>query len=792
MKKFIILVLIVLAPQTICGQVISIDNTIVIAGKVIDAETGHPLEYATISFLRAGQDKIIGTTSDKNGQFKMEIDAGIYSIKIDFLSYKTYRFKSRLLTKNLDLGSISLASGTVLDEVEVTAEKKLLEFEINKKTYNASADIANRGGNGLDVLNNTPSVRVDAEGTITVRGSNATVLIDGKPQFNIDNNTDLLKAIPSNSIDKVEIITRSAKYSAEGGGVILNIITKKRRSSGFSGSFNLHTGIPDNHGISTFLNKTSKTVNLYTTISYVNENRIKETTVEQPLLGLFQDIEEDRFRNTILVNLGSDFYLNDNNTVSASVLVNKNDKNNTFKNLENDFTRFTDDRDDSFKYEASLGYVVKLDTLGQKLSVDFKYDGTLSDTRDAILETPTTSLNNVVQQSKKDQQLNSFLTQLNYTVPFTKDKNLELGYKGTFRKYENIFKVEQFDDSMNDFVIINNLDDTFNYDENVHAFFGQYNATHGSFSYSLGLRTEISEITTSLLSATPTTKNYTDLFPSLTMAYEINDDSFLSLSYNRSIDRPSIPQLNPFFSFADERFQSTGNQNLNPYYTNYFELVFDTSFEKVTFTTAFFLNYQKDQFLSVIQNTGQFASNGDQIFRRNFINSGHQNIIGLELDINYTPFKGLRLYGFITPFRQEITNAINADYNNENIVVNAQANALISLNDGLKFSLGYAHQSQIDYGIAKLKPIHLLNGTVSKELFKQNGMVTFKAIDIFKSKRFIYESTEANTQTNYDVFYQNQFTLSFTYRFNQKRKSRKDRSNDVHKDDLEDKQDKKM
>ena len=227
------------------------------------------------------------------------------------------------------------------------------------------------------MLNNTPSVRVDAEGNINVRGSSATVLIDGKPQFNIDNNTDLLKALPSNSIDKVEIITRSAKYSAEGGGAILNIITKKRKSSGFNGSFNIHTGIPDNHGFSTFLNKTSKKVNLYSTISYVNENRIKETSVEQPLLGLFQDIEEDRFRNTILVNLGSDFYLNDNNTVSASVLVNKNDKNNTFRNLENDFTRFTDDRDDSFKYEASLGYVAKLDTLGQKLSVDFKYDNTL-------------------------------------------------------------------------------------------------------------------------------------------------------------------------------------------------------------------------------------------------------------------------------------------------------------------------------------------------------------------------------------------------------------------------------
>lgn len=769
-----------------------LDNTIAISGKVIDAETSQPLEYATISFSQPGKDKIIGTTTNKNGTFNIQVDAGLYRINIYFLSYTSHQIKATLVTTDLDLGIISLKTDNVLDEVNIEADKKLVEFQINKKIYNASADIANRGGNGLDVLNNTPSVSVDGEGNVNVRGGSATILIDGKPQFNIENNTDLLKVLPSNSIDKVEIITRSAKYSAEGGGAILNIITKKRKNNGFSGSLNIHTGIPDNHGFSTFLNKTSKKLNVYSTISYVNENRIKETSVEQPLLDLFQDIEEDRYRNTYLFSLGSDFYLNDNNIIKASFLLNKNDKNNAFENLENDFTRITDDRDNSFKYEASLGYVAKLDTLGQKFSIDFKYDGTLSDTEDNITETPTTSNATILQQSIKDQQLNTFLSQLDYTLPLTKNRSLELGYKGTFRTYENLYKVEQFDSTISDFVTINNLDNTFNYDEIVHGFYGQYNATHDSFSYSLGLRTEISDITTSLLSATPITKNYTNLFPSLTMGYEISDVSYVSLSYSRSVDRPDIPQLSPFISFVDERFQSVGNLDMNPYYTDYFEILFDKSFDKVTFATAFFMNYQKNQFLSVIQNTGQLASNGDQIFNRKFINSGNKNIIGVELYINYTPFKGLRLYGFITPFRQEITNANDAAYNNINTVVNAQANALITINNGLKLRIGYAHQSQIDYGITTLKPIHLLNSTISKDLFKKKGTLTFKALDIFKSKRFLYESLEANTITNYNVFYQNQYSLSFTYRFNQKSKSRKDRSKDVNKDELEDKQDKKM
>jgi outer membrane receptor for ferrienterochelin and colicin len=583
LKKIILFISIILQAQLFFGQVITLDNTIVVSGKVVDAETSQPIEYATISFLQAGHDKIVGTTSNENGIFNMEIDAGIYSIKIDFLSYQTHKFSRKLLTKDLDLGIVVLKSGTLLDEVEVIAEKKLLEFEINKRIYNASADIANRGGNGLDVLGNTPSVRVDAEGSINVRGSNATILIDGKPQFNI-NNTDFLKSLPSNSIDKVEIITRSAKYSAEGGGAIVNIITKKSKNSGFSGSFEAHTGIPDNHGFSTFLNKTTKKINLYSTISYVNENRIKETNFKQPLLDLFQDIEEDRLRNTILFNIGSDFYLNDKSTLSTSVLLNNNNKNNTFKITENDFNRKTDDADDILKYEANLGYVTKLDTLGQQLSVDFKYEQTTAETVDAILETPAGSSPEIIQQSFKNQDLHNFLAQLDYKLPFTENKNLEVGYKGTFRNYQNVFNVSQFDTDLNDFSTINNLDDTFNYRENVHAIYGVYNATHGDFSYAVGLRAEITDITKEEVNKnTLDTKNYTDLFPSLTLAYEISDDSFLSLSYSRAIDRPSIPQLNPFISFADERFQSVGNQNLNTYYTNYFELLFYKSFVKLNF-----------------------------------------------------------------------------------------------------------------------------------------------------------------------------------------------------------------
>lgn len=783
-----------MSAQIISGQIISIDEIISLSGRVVDSNTSQPLEYATISLLKRGQDEIIGTTTDVNGVFKIDIEAGIYDIEIDFLSFETYNLKSKILIQDLDLGTIILNIDNKLDEVEVVADKQLMEFEINKRIYNASADIVNKGGNALDVLSNTPSVRVDIEGNISVRASRATVLIDGKPQFNIDNNTDILKAMPSNSIDKIEIITRSAKYSAQGSGAILNIITKKKKNSGLSGSFEAHTGIPDNHGFSTFLSKKTGNVNLYTTISYINENRIKFTDVDQPLLDLFQDIEEDLLRNSYLLNFGSDFYLSNNSTLSAAFLVNSNNKNNSFEITEKDFTRNTKDFDDILKVEASIGYAVKLDTIGQKLSLDFKYETTDSETNDHIVELPTNvALTDILQQSKKDQQLDNFLAQLDYTLPFNKNKNIELGYRGTFRNYKNIYKVEEFDESISSFNVINDLDDTFEYIENIHAFYAAYNATHDKFSYSIGLRSEISDVTIKEENkGANNSKKYTDLFPSLTIAYEMSDDSFLSLNYNRSIDRPSVPQINPFISFADQRFQSIGNQNLNPFYTNYFELLFDQRFKKVSIATSVFLNYQKDHLLPVIQNTGLFANNGDEIFRRLNINSGDFNIIGLDLDITYKPFKGLRLNGYVSPYRQEITKALDPIYNSKNTVWYAEGNVLITLPEDLKLSFAHVYQSAMEYNITKLNAVNFSNITISKDLLQKNATLTFKAIDIFKSKRFLYESIEANTQTFYDVYYKNQFILSFTYRFNQKNRNKKDRSNDINKDDLEDKQDKKM
>lgn len=791
MKRFFIFLLFTYCYALANSQTDKVKD-ILLSGKIIDAETKEPLEYATISIHHSVNDTIInGTSSNKQGKFRFTISTGVYTLKVQFLSFKTFELKSKQFTDDLNLGIIELQVDNQLDEVEVIAEKKLLETKFNKRIYNASVDIANRGGNAIDVLNNTPSVRVDDEGNITSRGGGATILIDGKPQFGIDNNTDILKAIPSSSIDRVEIITRSAKYSADGGGgAVLNIITKKRQGLGTNGSIEVHTGIPDNHGFSTFINEDTDKMNLYSTISFNYQDREKYTDIKQPFLDFDQERVDKQQKNSFLFNLGSDFYLGDKNTLSTSFLINANNKNFRSNLEESDFTRNSNESDDGSRIEVALGNTTKFNEDGHELSINFTYNNIGSDSNTEIRENQTAE--SIFQKSVKDQELDNLLAQVDYTLPFNEGKSLELGYQGTFRFYDNDFNVSEFDTSVNDFVTVRGLDNMIGYNEQVHAFYGLYNVTHNKFSYSLGLRTEVSDVNLQQRGLADINKNYTDLFPSLTLGYELSDDSYLSLNYARSIDRPTAAQINPFISFADERFQTVGNQDLNPFYTNYLELLYDHSFDKLSVASSFFLNFASDQFLSVIENTGQQTSDGQDIFRRITINSGDKNVLGIDADLTYKFSKNFSLNTYISPYWLKIDNALNPNYNNEDIIWYATGSVDFSLNNGLRLRLTHIYDSPITNGLTERRTINHSNLTLSKGLFKKKAFLTLKINDIFSSKKFRYESFEANTLTFRDVRFENQYLLTFTYRFNQKRRSTKDRSKDITKDALEDNQDKKF
>lgn len=768
------------------------DAEIVLTGSVIDKDTKEPLEYATISIHDRQTDDILkGTATNSIGKFSLSILPGTYRLKVQFLSFETFVIESTFFNDHLNLGIIELAGTSHLEEIEINAEQSLVETKFNKRIYNASRDIANIGGHAIDVLNNTPTVRVTDEGVIVVRGGPSTLLIDGKPQFELVDLSDVLKALPANSIDRVEIITRSAKYTADGGGgAVINIITKKRIGLGTNGSIELHTGLPDNHGFSTFFNEDTDKMNLYSTISFNHQDREKYTNIRQPLLSFDQNRVDKRQKNSLLFNLGSDFYLGEKNVLSASFLINSYDKNYRSHLNEPDFVRNVNESDNGSRIEVSLANTTNFDAEGHELALSLSYVNSDSDS-DAEINEDQGPID-LFQKALKNQTLDNFLAKVDYVKPLGEKSNLELGYQGTFRFYNNDFNVSQFDQSLNDFITINNLDNQVGYDEFVQGFYGVYNGSFDKFSLSLGLRSETSAITLKQEGINDVKKNYTDIFPSLALGYTFNESSNLSINYARSIDRPSAAQINPFISYTDERFQTVGNQELNPFYTDYLELLYDQNFSKLNLATSFFMNFASDQFLSVIENTNQFTSDGQEIFRRTTINSGDKNIVGLDLDLTYRFSKNFRLNTYISPYYLEVKNTLDPAYANSNITWYASARASVTLNNGFRIRADHIYQSPIPNGLSELRTVNFSNLVISKDFLKKKATLTFRINDVFSSKKFSYRSLEASTLTFRDVRFENQYLLTFSYRINQYRRNSKNRSSDINKDDLEDKQDKKL
>ena len=322
MKKLhhILSTFVLLFSITILAQSKTVSKKIKIKGIIIEKVSKQPLQYATITLLNTKNSKeITGAITNAKGEFEVDINPGIYNIKAEFISFKSTEIKDKKLVENTNLGIIALdEDATQLNQVEVRTEKSTVEIKLDKKVYNVGQDLMVKGGTVSDVLDNIPSVSVDVEGAVSLRGnSNVQILIDGRPS-NAINIADALRLIPADAIDKVEVITNpSARYDAEGGGGILNIILKRGKNIGVNGTFILSAGSPENTGVSTNFNLKSKQSNLFTTLGYNKSNSPGNTKINQENFDVNHNLDSyveerrnnNRQREGINGNFGIELYL---------------------------------------------------------------------------------------------------------------------------------------------------------------------------------------------------------------------------------------------------------------------------------------------------------------------------------------------------------------------------------------------------------------------------------------------------------------------------------------------------
>lgn len=772
---------------------------ITISGKVIEKGTNQPLEYATIVFENNITKQLSGGITDENGNFKFEVNTGKYNVRAEFISFKSIKLAQTEFNSDVNLGVIAMEPDVAqLNEIEVVAEKSTVEIKLDKRVYNVGKDMIVKGGTVSDVLDNVPSITVDAEGTVALRGNeNVKILIDGKPSglagINI---ADALKLLPADAVEKVEVITNpSARYDAEGGGGIINIVLRKGKANGVNGSVMVNAGDPETYGTSINLNKKSNNYNLFSNIGYNYRNNPGNTMVDAEYFnadGSTNRFIKERRTNERLskgynANFGIDLNLSKSLSWTNAITFRENNGENPdnvfFYNFDatNNPTfvrnRLNDQKSDEFSIEYTSNFTKKFRKDDHKLTIDFatsqNRENEYATIYDQILENPT-SLVTQGTTNKNNQQRN--LIQSDYVLPIGKNGRFEAGYRGSFQK------------NLTDFVVtpVSEFSNTLEYIENVNALYTQYGSKINKFSYFFGLRFEDSHIEVNSLSLNDyNTKKYNNLFPSATFNYEFSESSSVSLSYSKRINRPRGRFLNPVSSLSSNINIFQGNPDINPSYTDAIDLGYLKKWKKLTFNTSAYINVTNDAFQFIRKESGLFVE-GVPVILSTPINLSKEYRTGFEFNLNYTPYKWWRLNGNFNAFRNEtqgnysyvdyVGNTVLQNFDNVALTWFTRISSKITLPYKIDWQTNATYNAPQTNAQGKSLGVASMNLAFSKDILKEKGSISLNVSDVFNSRKRIMETNIPNVVSSYSEMQWRvrQVMLTFTYRFN-KQKNEKER-----------------
>ena len=769
-----------------------------VSGLVIDSETSEPLEYATISLkAKNNPDKVFGGITDENGNFSVDVNPGMYDLTIDYISFISYSNQNLLVRGNTDIGNIPLdLDVSVLDEVEVRAERTQVEIRLDKKIYNVGQDITVKGGNVSDVLANIPSIDVDFDGNISLRGnSNVRILINGKPSGLVGlSGPQGLRSLPSESIEKVEVVTSpSARYSAEGTAGILNIILKKQNLLGFNGNFNVNLGIPKNEGINGTLNVRNEKLNLFGTVNLSNSENsgtfFSETNYTRQDLTIEETNDSDYENKNIFFNLGSEYYFDDNTSLTISGFYKKGDDSSFLTNLVNDISRgsisSTNNRlrdetemDESFEY--ALDFYKDYDRDGQTLSARISYEESEDDGIEDIEDFSTFPLvsESIFEKVSNIDFQKRLLGQVDFIYPIDKNTEFEFGYRGNFLERETDYDVSFLSGS--DFISDPGLSNVFNYKESVNSVYTQFGKKFDKLSALFGLRyensrQEIDQRTTNQFEI----KKYSDLFPTLNLAYEFSGQESLTFGYSKRIRRPRGWNINPFPRRNSVTSFRRGNPFLDPTFTTALEVDYLKRFDKFTLNTSIFYRQSDGNIESITEETGEIVDliiGSDPnapllqvpVLESYPINLSTNKRIGSELSLTYTPSRSVRLNASFTINSSSIRGQYeDQNFDSDDTNWSTRFNGFIRLpkNYSLQF-FGFV-RGPSESAFSTREAFGFVTGAIQKSILDKKGTISLKFSDLFNTSQFKYESFR-------DSFYRKgegrwrepTYVLTFSYIFN--------------------------
>ncbi|TBW29350.1 TonB-dependent receptor domain-containing protein [Gramella sp. KN1008] len=782
-----------------------------ITGKVIDNELEVPLEYATISVVDVNDpSNLTGGVTNAQGEFSVEVKKGTYNIIVEFISYENKTFDNRTIDSDLNLGVIKLGLGSEnLDEVVVRAETTQVDVRLDKKIYNIGKDLTTAGGTVSDALNNVPSVTVDIDGGISLRGNeNVRILINGKPSAMAGfGDTNVLNQLPADAIERVEVITSpSARYDAEGTAGILNIILRQKETLGFNGSLNLNAGTPANAGISANLNYRTEDFNIFTTTGFryfdapgggYFDTRFFETSSNQ-FSRIYEDRDIERLNRNFNTNIGMEYFINDQSSITGSIFyrggedvdvtTNESDYYRRNEGLALETTRTERQNENDNSWQFSLNYINNFNNKGHKLTADFQYEND-SETQFTTIDEVINSNPGAVNYGLFAENINTtedqteYLIQADYVLPFNEESQFEAGYRGNFENEITDYELFNEDPDSGELLFNETLSNVFDYTENVNALYTQYGSKFGDFSFLLGLRLENtqlkgkidSELTEEELQEafgipidTDFDNNYLGLFPTVNLIYELAEEENITLGYNRRINRPRGWYINPFPSRSSNNNVFQGNPNLRPAYSNAFDLGYLKRWEKLTLTSSIYYQHETNSFERIQENVA-----GSNIVRTIPVNLSSNDRTGAELGVLYNPARWLRLNGSFNFFRFKTEGSFDGvNYDAENTSWFARFSSKVTLPAKIDWQTNAFYRGASEEVQGTRDGLLSIDLAFSKDIFNDNATLSLNMRDLLNSRKWqSYTITDTYERDSEFQWRRGQnFTVSLIYRFNQQKK----------------------
>ncbi|CAL1519572.1 TonB-dependent receptor [Chitinophaga sp. MM2321] len=737
-------------------------NTVIqkVSGKVADAVSMKGVEYASVVLLRQADSSMVsGMYTTPAGNFSFSnVAPGIYVLRVTFMGYEKLEKAVRVVAgKNTFAGTLHLqTAGKVLNAVEIKAEKPSFSMQIDRQVFDAGSMINAEGGTGTDILKNIPSVDVDIDDNITLRGQSVTIYVDGKPSPFGDAKT-ALQMIPAESIDRVEVINNpSAKFEAQGGGGIINIVLKKDKAIGYNVMFNAGAATQGQINGSVNASLRMRRFNFfgnynsrYEAVSGSGYSFRQNLVPDSSGTSFFSQESNNKNRNTNNgARFGFDYFLDDHNTftISQGLNYNKNENENHIfldyldqhREAVRDGNRDNTSRNNNNNNNTNFNYKHLFKKPNQELTAYVSHSGnkynSISDYYTQYRKMNVDTLPDPNMQHNKSKNKNSFWNmQSDFTTPLGKKGKLEAGIKSTMRSITNDYTALLFDYGEDEYIISPTLSNQYDYEEDINAGYVNFAHAIGNLGYQVGVRAEQAHLKGYSYTQDTTVDNrFFNLFPSVFLKYNMprNQNQSLVFNYSTRIDRPNFDQLLPYVNNSDPQNIRIGNPELQPALAHKLEMSYSVYYPK------------SNDYLSTSTYYAQTNDNIDRISTLDTIsgitttrpmNLATQQNMGANFSYSLNIYKWWKVNANVNLGYNKLTSAT---VNNENVSYGFNANTQFRLPARFHIELSGHYRSPSIQPQGTFRAMNGMDLGLRKDVLQKKLVIAVNVSDLLNTQQF--------------------------------------------------------